>query len=61
MAADPDWSRRMLCPSPDAAELHRTDVIYLAQDLDLGPDPSPGSAVCRSGFSVNLRRQSFDF
>jgi hypothetical protein len=39
----------------------RTDAIYLAPDPGLGPDPSPGSAVCRSGFSVNLRRQSFDF
>ncbi len=38
-----------------------TDAIYLALDPDLGPDPSPGSAVCRSGFSVNLRRQSYNF
>ena len=39
----------------------RTDAIYLAPDPDLGPDPSPGSAVCRSGFSVNLRRKIFNF
>jgi hypothetical protein len=35
----------------------RTDAIYLAPDL--GPDPSPGSAVCRSRRSVNLRRIKF--
>ncbi len=30
-------------------------------DPDLGPDPSPGSAIRRSGLSVNLRRQKLWF
>jgi hypothetical protein len=50
-------------PSDDPRSRSRplTDAIYLAPDPDLGPDPSPGSAVCRSGCFVNLRRQNFNF
>ncbi len=47
-------------PATSRGAAPRTDAIYLAPDPDLGPDPSPGSAVCRSGFSVNLRRKNFN-